>query len=153
VPLHTLERVTSAPAVAPEASFLILEKRRLHLPPKAEKPGGGGGGGRRDPRPASLGRLPRASDRQLTPPVVEIKNPHPVLPVEPTIVASDLSQLPVINVPNYGDPFEVPGPPSSGPGTGGGIGSGVGGGVVVGRVSDREKAAVLAVGFTESAAG
>ena len=63
----------------------------------------------------------------------EIKNLNPILPVEPTIVASDLSQLPVINLPNYGDPFGVPGPPSSGPGTGGGIGSGVGGGVGPGR--------------------
>ena len=63
----------------------------------------------------------------------EIKNLHPVLPVEPTIVASDLSQLPVVNLPNYGDPFGVPGPPSSGPGTGGGIGTGVGGGVGPGR--------------------
>ena len=73
----------------------------------------------------------------------EIKNLHPVLPVEPTIVASDLSQLPVVNLPNYGDPFGVPGPPSSGPGTGGGIGSGAG------RVSVQEKAAASEAGFTE----
>ena len=133
VPLRALQTLVPPQRIAPEVTILITGKSRLHLPPKAEKSGGGGGGGRRDPRPASLGRLPRASDRQLTPPVPEIKNLHPVLPVEPTIVASDLSQLPVVNLPNYGDPFGVPGPPSSGPGTGGGIGTGVGGGVGPGR--------------------
>jgi len=133
LPLRVLQPLVTPRRIAPEVSVLITGKSGLRLPPKAEKPGGGGGGGRRDPRPASLGRLPRASDRQLTPPVPEIKNLNPVLPVEPTIVASDLSQLPMVNLPNYGDPFGVPGPPSSGPGTGGGIGSGVGGGVGPGR--------------------
>jgi periplasmic protein TonB len=135
VPLRALQTFVPPQRIAPELTILITGKSHLHLPPKAEKSGGGGGGGggRRDPRPASLGRLPRASDRQLTPPVPEIKNLNPVLAVEPTIVASDLSQLPVVNLPNYGDPFGVPGPPSSGPGTGGGIGTGVGGGVGPGR--------------------
>ena len=132
LPLRALQPLVTPRRIASEVTILITGKSRLHLPPKAEK-SGGGGGGRRDPRPASLGRLPRASDRQLTPPVPEIKNLHPVLSVEPTIVASDLSQLPVVNLPNYGDPFGVPGPPSSGPGTGGGIGTGVGGGVGPGR--------------------
>jgi periplasmic protein TonB len=133
LPLRTLQPLVTSRRIESEVTILLAGKSRLHLPPKAEKSGGGGGGGRRDPRPASLGRLPRASDRQLTPPVPEIKNLNPVLPVEPTIVASDLSQLPAVNLPNYGDPFGVPGPPSSGPGTGGGIGSGVGGGVGPGR--------------------
>jgi len=133
LPLRVLQPLVTPRRIAPEVSILITGKSRLHLPPRAETSGGGGGGGRRDPRPASRGRLPRASDRQLTPPVPEIKNLNPVLAVEPTIVASDLSQLPVVNLPNYGDPFGVPGPPSSGPGTGGGIGTGVGGGVGPGR--------------------
>ena len=133
VPLRALQPLVSPRRIEGEVSILLAGKTRLHLPPKADKSGGGGGGGRRESRPASLGRLPRASDRQLTPPVPEIKNLNPVLPVEPTIVASDLSQLPVVNLPSYGDPFGVPGPPSSGPGTGGGIGSGVGGGVGPGR--------------------
>ena len=106
-----------------------LKKTPLHLPPVADKAGGGGGGGRRESTPASLGRLPRASDRQLTPPVPKIVNENPVLPVEPTVVAPPLAQLPTVNLPYYGDPFGVPGPPSSGPGTGGGIGTGRGGGV------------------------
>ena len=132
-PLQHSNAPDMARKVSSQISILIPVKTPVHLPPKANKPGGGGGGGRRDPRPASLGRLPRASDRQLTPPVPEIKNLHPILPVEPTIVAPDLSQLPVIDLPNYGDPFGVPGPPSSGPGTGGGIGTGTGGGVGPGR--------------------
>jgi periplasmic protein TonB len=132
-PLQHSNAPDMARKVSSQISILIPVKTPVHLPPKANKPGGGGGGGRRDPKPASLGRLPRASDRQLTPPVPEIKNLHPILPVEPTIVAPDLSQLPVIDLPNYGDPFGVPGPPSSGPGTGGGIGTGTGGGVGPGR--------------------
>lgn len=133
VPLKHFTAPDVSHKVEPQISILIPVKTRVHLPPKADKPGGGGGGGRREPRPASLGRLPRASDRQLTPPVPEIKNLHPILPVEPTIVAPDLSNLPVVDLPNYGDPFGVPGPPSSGPGTGGGIGTGTGGGVGPGR--------------------
>ena len=110
--------------------FPIYEKKKtpLHLPPISEK-AGGGGGGRRESTPASLGRLPRSSDRQLTPPVPKVVNLNPILSVEPTIVAPPLAQLPTVNLPFYGDPFGVPGPPSSGPGTGGGIGTGRGGGV------------------------
>jgi TonB family protein len=61
------------------------------------------------------------------------KNPDPKLVVEPTVVAPQLAQLPQIGFLNIGDPFGVPGPPSSGPGTGGGIGSGQGRGVGEGR--------------------
>jgi TonB family protein len=118
---------------------------RLYTPPspikvifnpteKESRSGGGGGGGKREPTPASLGRLPRAADRQFVPPSPEPpKNPDPKLIVEPTIVAPQLAQLPQINLPNIGDPLGVPGPPSSGPGTGGGIGSGQGRGVGEGR--------------------
>ena len=103
------------------------------LPPKAKKSGGGGGGGRREKTPASLGKLPRFSDRQLTPPTPKIVNPKPVLPVEPTVVVPQIAQLPPVNVAQLGDPLGIPGPPSSGPGTGGGIGTGDGGGVGPGK--------------------
>jgi protein TonB len=105
----------------------------LNLPKAAEKSGGGGGGGRREPIPASRGKLPRPADRQLTPPVPKVVNPDPVLPVEPTVVVPQLAQLPTVNLPDYGDPTSIPGPPSSGPGTGGGIGTGTGGGVGPGK--------------------
>ena len=105
----------------------------LNLPPKPEKSGGGGGGGRREPIPASKGKLPRPSDKQLTPPTPKIVNLDPVLAVEPTVIVPQLNSFPDINIANYGDPLGIPGPPSSGPGTGGGIGTGTGGGVGSGK--------------------
>jgi len=112
---------------------LATEPLFLNLPPKTKKSGGGGGGGRREKSPPSLGKLPRFSDRQLTPPTPKIVNPKPVLPVEPTVVVPQLAQLPPVNVAQLGDPLGIPGPPSSGPGTGGGIGTGDGGGVGPGK--------------------
>jgi len=112
-----------------QVSLIVPYKLILHLPNNPDASGGGGGGGRRESTPASLGRLPRSADRQLTPPVPRVINLNPLLTVEPTVIAPPLSQLPAANLPYYGDPFGVPGPPSSGPGTGGGIGSGTGGGV------------------------
>jgi protein TonB len=105
----------------------------LNLPPKPEKSGGGGGGGRREVIPASKGKLPRPSDKQLTPPTPKIVNLDPVLAVEPTVIVPQLNSFPDINIANYGDPLGIPGPPSSGPGTGGGIGTGTGGGVGSGK--------------------
>jgi TonB family protein len=105
----------------------------LNLPPKPDKSGGGGGGGRREPIPASKGKLPRPSDKQLTPPTPKIVNLDPVLAVEPTVIVPQLNSFPDINIANYGDPLGIPGPPSSGPGTGGGIGTGTGGGVGSGK--------------------
>ena len=112
---------------------LTTEPLFLNLPPKPKKSGGGGGGGRREKTPASLGKLPRFSDRQLTPPTPKIVNPKPILPVEPTVVVPQVAQLPPVNIAQLGDPLGIPGPPSSGPGTGGGIGTGTGGGVGPGK--------------------
>ena len=106
----------------------------LNLPQKEGKSGGGGGGGKREKTPPSFGRLPRAADKQFVPPdPAPPKNPDPTLIVEPTVVAPQLTQLPHINLLNFGDPLGMPGPPSSGPGTGGGVGTGVGRGVGEGR--------------------
>jgi len=101
----------------------------LNLPKKEITSGGGGGGGMKQPRPPSKGRLPRGADKQITPPAVESKNPAPVLIVEPTIVAPQLSQLPQVSLLQIGDPKGIPGPPSAGPGEGTGIGTGRGRGV------------------------
>ena len=90
---------------------------------------GGGGGGTRSPTEAALGRLPRAAPRQFTPPVVTYENLHPQLPMEPTLVMASEIVLPSIDIPRFGDPNGVPGPPSGGPGSGGGIGDGIGTGV------------------------
>src|SRR5271157_4497642 len=90
---------------------------------------GGGGGGTRSENSASLGRLPRAARRQFTPPVVEYVNLNPQLPMEPTLVISSEIVLPTIDLPRFGDPNGVPGPPSGGRGSNGGIGDGEDGGV------------------------
>ena len=93
--------------------------------------GGGGGGGDRDKLQATQGRLPKQSMQQITPPVVVVRNEHPKLEVDPTIVIPPQVHLTQPNLPNLGDPLShLPsGPPSNGTGSGGGIGSGNGGGV------------------------
>jgi TonB family protein len=90
---------------------------------------GGGGGGTRAETPASQGRLPRPAPRQFTPPAAKIVNQHPLLAMEPTIVAPPDLVLANVNLPQYGLPNGVPGPPSGGRGSGGGIGDGIGTGV------------------------
>ncbi len=92
--------------------------------------GGGGGGGDRDKLQAPKGKLPKLAMEQFTPPEVVIRNEHPKLPMEPTVVIPPQVKLPTNNMPNLGDPLaKVIGPPSNGTGSGGGIGSGSGGGV------------------------
>ena len=111
---------------------------QLRVPPKAKTgdSGGGGGGGASSALPASRGRLPRFSlDPQLAPPTPIIRNPNPILSVEPTVrVPPDVS-VPQVDMNIFGDPFGADGPPSAGPGVGGGIGSGRGTGVGSGRGS------------------
>jgi periplasmic protein TonB len=119
-----------------ETAVMVYRPINLVLPvsPTQEKSGGGGGGGRKTLTPPSLGKLPRAADKQFVPPDPEPpKNPDPKLIVEPTVVAPQLANLPQINLLNLGDPNGIPGPPSAGPGVGGGIGNGQGRGVGEGK--------------------
>jgi TonB family protein len=92
--------------------------------------GGGGGGGDRDKLQAPKGKLPKLAMEQITPPAIVIRNDHPKLPVEPTVVVPPQIKL-ASNMPSIGNPMAaIPsGPPSNGTGSGGGIGSGSGGGV------------------------
>jgi len=101
------------------------------LPPSKTQAGGGGGGGDGDKFQASKGRLPKLAMEQITPPMVVVRNDHPKLAVEPTVVIPPEVHLAMNNMPNLGDPMShLPsGPPSNGTGSGGGIGSGNGGGV------------------------
>jgi periplasmic protein TonB len=101
------------------------------LKPSKTQVGGGGGGGDRDKLQASKGRLPKQAMEQFTPPMVVVRNEHPKLPMDPTIVIPPQVHLTQPNMPNLGDPLShLPsGPPSNGIGSGGGIGSGNGGGV------------------------
>jgi periplasmic protein TonB len=96
---------------------------------KEQTSGGGGGGGDRDKLQAPKGKLPKESLQQITPPAVVIRNDHPKLPVEPTVVVPPEIKL-ASNMPNIGNPMaSVPSAPSNGTGSGGGIGSGSGGGI------------------------
>lgn len=101
----------------------------LDMAPKKNTMQGGGGGGDRSPTPAAKGKLPKIAMKQFVPPTEVIRNEHPKLTVEPTIVAPPDAVLPNVNLPNIGDPLAKLGPPSNGMGSGGGIGNGRGGGI------------------------
>jgi TonB family protein len=105
------------------------------LPPSKTLAGGGGGGGDRDKFQAPKGKLPKLAMEQITPPMMVVRNDHPKLAVEPTVVVPPQIKLAMNNLPNLGDPMShLPsGPPSNGVGSGGGIGSGNGGGVGTGE--------------------
>src|SRR5207237_8107047 len=92
---------------------------------------GGGGGGDRDKVIAPKGRLPKPAMEQITPPEVVIRNEHPKLTAEPTVVMPPTVKLANNNLPNLGDPKSpvIGGPPSNGVGSGAGIGAGSGGGI------------------------
>jgi periplasmic protein TonB len=96
-----------------------------------DKGGGGGGGGDRDKLQAPKGKLPKQAMQQLAPPAMVLRNDHPKLAVEPSVVIPPQMKLADNHMPNLGDPMsKLPsGPPSNGTGSGGGIGSGSGGGV------------------------
>ena len=112
--------------VAPDISeYMPLSSK------KNDTIGGGGGGGDRDKLPAPKGKLPKFAMEQFTPPAMVIRNDHPKLPMEPTVVVPPQVKIAQAALPNFGDPKSVVpnGPPSNGTGSGGGIGSGSGGGV------------------------
>ena len=122
----------SKPPIAVATSVMLIQPDALilNLPKLSSSSGGGGGGGKKQLTQPSLGKLPRAADKQFVPPDPEPpKNLDPTLIVEPTVVAPQLAQLPSLNLLNIGDPQGIPGPPSSGSGSGGGIGNGTGRGV------------------------
>lgn len=103
---------------------------QIPLKPAKTQVGGGGGGGDRDKLAATKGRLPKFAMEQITPPQIVVRNEHPKLTAEPTVIVPPQIHI-ASNMPNLGDPLsKLPsGPPSNGTGFGGGIGSGSGGGV------------------------
>jgi periplasmic protein TonB len=103
------------------------------MKPAKTQAGGGGGGGDRDKFQAPKGKIPKQSMEQITPPAIVVRNMHPKLAVEPTVVVPPQVKL-AYNTPNLGNPTAAmpSGPPSNGTGSGGGIGSGNGGGIGVG---------------------
>jgi TonB family protein len=104
----------------------------IALPPSPTEVGGGGGGGDRDKLETPKGSPPRFTAQQLAPPAMVIRNEHPQLPAEATLVGPPQLVLPQTGA--LGDPLSnVIGPPSNGTGSGGGMGSGSGGGIGSGR--------------------
>src|SRR5207253_1097235 len=103
------------------------------MQPAKTQVGGGGGGGDRDVFKAPKGRLPKLAMEQITPPQIVVRDDHPKLTAEPTVVVPPQIKL-ASNLPTLGDiTSHLPsGPPSNGTGSGGGIGSGSGGGVGAG---------------------
>jgi periplasmic protein TonB len=120
-----------------ETVTLIAPSPDSYALPVAKKVvSGGGGGGDHDVLPAPKGRLPKLAMQQITPPSIVLRNPHPKLAVEPTVVIPPQVRLAENNMPNLGVPSAAPlpsAPPSDGTGSGAGIGSGSGGGVGVGH--------------------
>ena len=78
--------------------------------------------------PEGASRAVKILEEQIAPPTVVVRNEHPKLPVEPTIVVPPQVKL-AYNMPNIGDPMSNGVLPSNGTGSGAGIGSGSGGGV------------------------
>jgi len=99
-------------------------------PGSITSPHGGGGGGDRDKVTTPNERLPKLAMEQMTPPEVVVRNDHPNLAVESTVIIPPEVRLSTNSMPNLGDPkSSVVGPPSNGTGSGGGYGTGAGGGV------------------------
>lgn len=103
------------------------------MKPAKTQVGGGGGGGDRSKFEAPKGKIPKQSMEQITPPAIVVRNDHPKLAVDPTVVVPPQVKL-AMNAPNLGNPMAAmpSGPPSNGTGSGSGIGSGSGGGIGVG---------------------
>ncbi|HTS05929.1 MAG TPA: energy transducer TonB [Candidatus Eisenbacteria bacterium] len=126
-----------AVTVAPQQKVTVALVDPSDLPPlkpSKTQAGGGGGGGDRDVLQASKGKLPKFSMEQITPPVVVVRNEHPKLTAEPTLLIPPQVHLALANnMPNFGDPMSHAVLPSNGTGSGSGIGSGSGGGVGSGK--------------------
>jgi protein TonB len=99
------------------------------LPVGSKKAGGGGGGGDRSIQPPTKGRAPKFQWTQFTPPAATIKNPHPKLAMDPSLLGPPELKVanPALN--NMGDPMAASVNMSSGSGGGGGIGTGGPGGI------------------------
>jgi TonB family protein len=120
-----------------ETVMLIAPSPDSYALPVAKKVvSGGGGGGDHDKIEAPKGRLPKTAMQQITPPQIILRNEHPKLAVEPTVVIPPQVHMAENHMPTLGVPSAAPmpsAPPSNGTGSGGGIGSGSGGGVGVGH--------------------
>ena len=82
---HKVVKEEARPSIALVAPDLSEYQPIVKQP---DKMGGGGGGGDRDKLQAPKGKLPKVEKEQFTPPAVVVRNDHPKLAVEPSIVAA-----------------------------------------------------------------
>ena len=119
-------------ALAPKTKLADNVDLKPYVPmaPKMDsKMGGGGGGGDHDLVDVSKGRLPKLAKDQITPPQI-VRNDHPKLAVEPTIIVPQPVQLPNVKMPDIGMPTSSQVQlASNGTGSGAGMGSGKNGGL------------------------
>jgi TonB family protein len=116
-------------APKPQSVTRLIVPDDYPLKPAKTQAGGGGGGGDGDVLKASVGRLPKFSMEQLTPPSAVLRNPTPKLPAEPTVIVLPDIKIAMNDMPNLGDPKSTAVIPSNGPGLLDGIGDGRRGGV------------------------
>jgi protein TonB len=98
---------------------------------RALKAPSGGGGGMRSLLRVSKGQLPKQSPRPFTPPMILVAAKEPVLLMEPALLTAP--EMPMTNLPQWGDPLSNSLISSGGPGSGGGMGGGKGEGVGDGK--------------------
>ncbi len=121
--------VRAIPPKAPTEEVTDLKPYTPIAPPKMSTMGGGGGGGDHDLVQASKGKLPKFDTKQITPPQI-VRNDHPKLAVEPTIIMPKNIPLPNVDMPNIGMPTSSQVQlASNGTGSGAGMGSGKNGGL------------------------
>jgi len=95
-------------------------------PRRLRGPAGGGGGGR-SVLPVSRGQLPKQSPRPFTPPMILVTAKEPLLLMEPALLTTP--EMPMTNLPQWGDPLSNNSVYSNGRGTRGGMGDGDNGGI------------------------
>src|SRR5580700_3897093 len=91
-------------APKPQSVTKLIVPDDYPLKPAKTQAGGGGGGGDGDVLKASVGRLPKFSREQLTPPLAVSRNLTPKLPVEPTVIVPPDIKITTDDMPNLGDP-------------------------------------------------
>lgn len=123
---------TSGMWMSKHAEFVTSSRIATDISPylptfSSQQAHGGGGGGEHSKIETSQGALPKASLQQIAPPMI-VRNEHPKLEAEPTVVLTPEQRLPQLGP--IGDPMAHLGPAlSNGTGTGGGMGSGTGTGI------------------------
>ena len=81
-----VSRITQQVKASTKYETVDISPYLAELEAAGKKAGGGGGGGDRSPTPASKGAVPRFAKQQLAPPLAVIRNPNPILQVEPTLL-------------------------------------------------------------------